>query len=125
MNKFRMKPFDYANYAFMLLFCLSIVYPFVYLIGYSLSTAESLYKESSSVFMWPGDITFEAYRKFLSMDFVYTGYFNTVFRTVVGTALSLLVMSGAAYALSKRYLPHVRFYTTLFVITIFFGGGSR
>ena len=47
----------------------------------------------------------------------------TIFRTVVGTGASLIVMSLAAYALSKRYLPHRNFYTTFFIITLFFNGG--
>jgi putative aldouronate transport system permease protein len=93
------------------------------LTGLSLSTAEGLYKGAESLVMWPSDITLEAYRKFLTMDFVFTGYMNTVFRTVVGTFSSLFVMAFAAYALSKKYLPHVKFYTTLFIITIFFSGG--
>ncbi len=115
--------FDIVNVTLLLLFCASIVYPFWYLISYSLSTAESLYSGGVSILMWPKQVTFEAYRKFLSMNFIYTGYFNTIFRTVVGTALSLIVMSLAAYALSKRYLPHLHFYTTLFIVTIFFSGG--
>ncbi|UQZ86376.1 L-arabinose transport system permease protein AraQ [Paenibacillus konkukensis] len=121
--RLKLSAFDVINGILMLLFCFSIIYPFIYLIGYSLSTAESLYSGGVSLLIWPKEITFEAYRKFLSMDFIYTGFFNTVFRTVIGTLLSLLVMSCAAYALSKKYLPHRKFYTTIFIITIFFNGG--
>src|SRR5690606_14586387 len=96
------------------IFSLSILYPFVYLINMSLSTSEGLYSRGFSLFLWPEGFTLEAYRKFLSMNYVYTGYMSTVFRTVAGTFLSLIVMSSAAYALSKKYLPHLGIYTAIF-----------
>ncbi len=123
MRKQRVSTFDVINYVGLTLFCLSILYPFVYLINMSLSTSEGLYNRDFALFLWPEGFTLEAYRKFLSMSYVYSGYQVTVFRTVVGTALSLIVMSAASYALSKKYLPHLNVYTTIFIFTIFFSGG--
>ncbi|GBG06859.1 MULTISPECIES: carbohydrate ABC transporter permease [Paenibacillus] len=123
MGKQRLSLFDIFNYAALTIFCLSILYPFVYLINMSLSTSAGLYSRDFALFLWPEGFTLEAYRKFLSMNYVYSGYGSTIFRTVAGTVLSLIVMSGAAYALSKKYLPHLKIYTTIFVITMFFGGG--
>ncbi len=123
MRKQRLSLFDIFNYVALSILSLSILYPFVYLINMSLSTSAGLYSRDFALFLWPEGFTLEAYRKFLSMNYVYTGYASTLFRTVVGTALSLIVMSAAAYALSKKYLPHVKIYTTIFIITIFFGGG--
>lgn len=119
----RLDWFNVLNYMILTLFCLSILYPFYYLISISLSTAGEIYTAQNTVFYFPSTITWEAYQKFLSMDYVYTGYFNTVFRTVAGTSLSLIVMSCAAYALSKKTLPHLNLYTTFFIVTMFFGGG--
>ena len=48
---------------------------------------------------------------------------NSVFRTVIGTFLMVAVMSAAAYPLSKKGLPHRKFFTLLIVITMFFSGG--
>lgn len=123
MRNKRNSPLDLLNNFILILFCASILYPFIYLINLSLSTADGLYSAQLSFFFWPEGFTVEAYRKFLSMNFVLTGYFNTIFRTVAGTCLSLLVMAFAAYPLSKKYLPHVKIYTTFFIITIFFSGG--
>ena len=123
MRKQPLALFDIFNYAALSVLSLSILYPFVYLINMSLSTSAGLYSRDFALFLWPEGFTVEAYRKFLSMNYVYTGYAVTLFRTVAGTALSLIVMSAAAYALSKKYLPHVKIYTTIFIVTIFFSGG--
>lgn len=121
MVRQRFTAFDAAIHVFLILFAATILFPFVYVIGLSLSTAQALY--TSEVFFWPNQMTVEGYRRFFSMDFVHTGYLVTVFRTAVGTAASLLVQSLAAYALSKRYLPHRNIYTTILIIPLFFGGG--
>ncbi|MBW4083384.1 carbohydrate ABC transporter permease [Paenibacillus sp. S150] len=115
--------FGVVNAGLLILFCLSIIYPFVYLLGLSLSTSASQYASSKAFSLWPDQMTLQAYRRFLSMNFVYTGYSVAVFRTVAGTFCSLLIMGLAAYPLSKSYLPHRKFYTTFFIITLFFSGG--
>lgn len=47
----------------------------------------------------------------------------TVFRTVVGTLLSLALTALTAYPLSKRYLPGVGGIMKVFFFTMIFYGG--
>ena len=51
-------------------------------------------------------------------------YEVTIFITVVGTALSLIVMSMYAYVLSKKEFMLRRFFTVLLIITMLFDGGQ-
>jgi putative aldouronate transport system permease protein len=50
-------------------------------------------------------------------------FFNSVFRTVIGSFIAVLVTFGAAYALSKKRIPFNRFMTIYTIIPMFFGGG--
>jgi len=52
-----------------------------------------------------------------------TGYANTFFYTVFGTIINLLVTVPAGYALTKKAVPGRNFVMTLFMITMYFGGG--
>ena len=50
-------------------------------------------------------------------------YLNTIIYVVLGTAISLVITSMAAYALSKRHLPFNKGFTMFIVFTMFFNGG--
>jgi putative aldouronate transport system permease protein len=58
---------------------------------------------------------------------LYPNFINSVgissFVTLVGTALSLLVTTMGAYALSRKDLPFRKFLFYFIVITMYFGGG--
>lgn len=77
----------------------------------------------SPIVLWPQGFTLNGYLKFLSQNYVYTGYLQTIIRSFGGTALSIILMSLAAYAISKRYLPFKGPITGFFVFTMFFSGG--
>lgn len=97
------------------------VYPFLHVLSISLSTPEEAIRPGLHLF--PQELTFEAYKKALASKQIWYGFQNTIFRTVAGTLLSLVVMVMAAYPLSKKYLPDRRFFTLFIVFTMFFGGG--
>ena len=50
-------------------------------------------------------------------------YANSIFRTVVGTAMALVVIMLCAYPLSKKDIPGRTILTIFFLITMFFKGG--
>lgn len=101
--------------------CIVMVYPFLHVLSISLSTpAEAL---RPGIHLYPKEISLFAWERVLSTDSIWRAFGITVFRTVVGTLLSLVFMSMAAYPLSRKYLPHRGYYTTFIIITMFFGGG--
>jgi putative aldouronate transport system permease protein len=115
--------FGFINVAILTVFLISIIYPFIYLVNLSFSTAEGINSTDISFYLKPLGFSLGAYKKFLSNEFVITGYKITLFRTIVGTSASLFIMALGAYAISKKYLPHVKLFTTIIVITMFFSGG--
>jgi putative aldouronate transport system permease protein len=114
------RTFDGANYLFMLVFCFGTVYPFLYLLALSLEHPDS---SLLVVRLWPQRFYLGAYLKVLRSDLIGYGFVNSLFRTVVGSSLSLFVSVCLAYPLSKRYLPNRTFWTGLIVFTMFFSGG--
>lgn len=110
-------------YIVLALFMLTIIYPIYYLLMKSFSTYGGL-ATNTDPFMWtPKGFTLEAYTRLFSQSYVQTGFLVTIFRSVVGTALSVIVMALAAYPISKRDLPGRKFIIWFFMINMFFVGG--
>lgn len=115
------KIFDCINYMFMILFCFTTLYPFLFLLTSSLSDVSSF--DISNVLLIPENFTFENYQKVFENKHIFTGFFNTLFRVGVGTPLVVAMTLLCAYPLSKRYFPHRTFWTGVIVFTMFFNGG--
>lgn len=60
---------------------------------------------TTPLLLWPREWTLEAYNYILQTPVLQQSFNNTVFITVVGTALNLVFTVTGAYALSKRDLP--------------------
>lgn len=115
------KVFVGCNYCFMVLLCISIVYPFWQTFVLSFSGAKDA--STLGIHVWPHDWSLEAYRFLFQYDSIGRAYWNTIFRTVTGTALSVSLTLIAAYPLSKKELPFRGVVTTYFLIPMFFSGG--
>jgi putative aldouronate transport system permease protein len=101
--------------------CIATIYPFVHITSVSLSSPSEASR--FGFHLYPKEIDFFAWNQVLSQTKIWTGFGNSVFRTVVGTLLTLIAMSLCAYPLSRKYLPHRSFYTMIILFTMFFGGG--
>ena len=113
--------FDVILVIILLAFCATIILPFVHIIAVSFSHKN--YVIAGQVSFWPKGFSFNNYIELLADGRFYRAYANTIFITVVGTALSLSTTAMAAYAMSRRKLPGHEFYSWLITITMFFGGG--
>ena len=112
--------FDALNYFVVALLCISILYPFVYLFSLSLSSGDIM---TSRVTLLPQNLSLVNYQYMLGYEYMWTGLRNTLFRTIVGTALTLLCCVITAYPLSKKGLPWRTPLTAFMVFTMFFSGG--
>ena len=117
----RTTPFDVFLVIFMILFCATIVLPFVHIIAVSFSHKN--YVMLGQVSFWPKGFSFNNYKELLSDGRFYRAYGNTLFITIVGTFLSLSTTAMAAYALSRRRIVGHELFSTMIMITMFFGGG--
>lgn len=115
------KLFDTSNIFLLGILGLTAIYPFIYTVTISLSTAAEASREGLHFF--PRQISFYAYKIVFSNPDIFWGYSNTLFRTIVGTALKILFTAIFAYPLSKPYLPHRKTITFLIMFTMLFSGG--
>lgn len=113
--------FSVCNMLFLVGVSLLALYPFIYTLSISLSTAAEANRDS--LHLYPREVSFAAYRMVLSTPEIATGYLNTLLRTVVGTLLTVVVTCIAAYPLSRRELPHRGLFTFLVLFTMIFSGG--
>lgn len=117
----RDKLFLFCNTLYVLLAFLIVFYPVVYMVSASISNPKLV--ASGEMWLWPKDITFDGYKRVFDNSNIWVGYANTLLYTVVGTAINLLVTLPAAYALSRRDFVGRHFFTGMFMVTMFFGGG--
>ncbi|GHT98338.1 protein LplC [Spirochaetia bacterium] len=114
------------GYVIMLLFltvvCVSMVYPFLNLFFISISEISEV-MASNSLMLYPKSVTLYAYRYLLQYPYLAVSYGNTVFITIVGTVLALVMSTLGAYVLCRRDLPGRTILTTFVVVTMFIGGG--
>lgn len=81
--------FNVFNIAFLILLSVVCIYPFLYTLTISLSTTEEAMKDGLHLFT--ARPTLEPYKMAFESGDIAVAYANTIFRTVVGTALALLV----------------------------------
>jgi putative aldouronate transport system permease protein len=112
--------FDALNIAFMLLMALSIIYPFWNLAVESFTDG---YTTTNALRFWPAKTTLFNYEHVLTNPYIWSGYRETLIRTVFGTALNMTATILGAYALSKPYMPGRKFWMLMVVIPLFFSGG--
>ena len=110
-------------YLFLALFMVTVIYPIYYLLMKSFSTYGGLAANADPFMLTPKGFTLEAYKRFFTQSYIHTGFAITIFRSVVGTLLSTIVMALAAYPLSKRDLPARKLITWFLMINMFFVGG--
>lgn len=107
---------DYTNMAFMVLLCFVMAVPMIHLVAVSLSDAGPVLK--AEVGLWPKGLNLEAYRQLITSNNILRTYGNTVFITVVGTTLSMVISVIMAYPLSKVYIKVRKPVLQLVVVTM-------
>jgi putative aldouronate transport system permease protein len=115
------KIFNVFNITGLLIFTIMLLVPVIYVIKVSLETGGF---GDLSLSLIPAEPSLLFYRMILQDSSIWRPFLNSVFITVVGTSLSLLVNSMGAYTLSKRELKGVQFFVYyLVVIPMLFSGG--
>lgn len=109
------------NYTFLILFALTIVFPFYYII--MLSFNDGLDSLQGGIFLWPRVFTLDNYKKAFEYKTIITSIGITVSRTLIVTAFGLLCTSTLAYALTFTEMPGNKFISMFFYFTTLFSGG--
>lgn len=111
--------FEVINSIFLGLLCLLMLYPLVYMFSVSITG----YERVTDVLLLPKDIQFNAYKMLAKIPNVLSGYRNTIVYVGCGVAISMVLTTTMAYALSKPYLVGRRFFTLFILFTMYFSGG--
>lgn len=119
--KKKLEAFDIVNGFLMLVLIVVTLYPFWYMVMVSLSS--DIYIMRNEVSIWPKGFTFMWYEQVFTDERLGTGYRNTLIYTVLGTAISLIITSMAAFALSQKRMMFRKPLMLAIVFTILFGGG--
>lgn len=114
------KTFDVLNGIFWVTVLFAIIYPLWFIIIASVSDPDAVI--AGNVLFWPKDFSMIGYEAVFEHKELLNSYKNSIFYTIAGTALSVIVTMMAAYALSRKFAGKkaVNFY---FVFTMFFTGG--
>ncbi|WP_322170899.1 carbohydrate ABC transporter permease [Acutalibacter caecimuris] len=113
--------FDIINTVLLVLIMLVILYPLYFIVIASLS--DPLEVLAGKVILYPKNFSVDAYGMVFKDGNIMTGYRNTLFYTVFGTAINIALSVLAAYPLSRRDFVGKKFFTMVLTITMFFSGG--
>lgn len=114
--------FTFVSYTIMTLIAVICVLPFVVLIAGAFSSESSVLREG--YWFWPRDFSFDAFKYiFQYPENVLSAYKVSVIVTVIGTTLSLLLSTLAAYVISRKELKHRNKLAFFLFFTTLFNGG--
>ncbi len=91
-----------ANVIFLALLSLVMLYPFWYEVAASFSSSRAI--TSGEVMLWPVEFNIEAYKRLFDDGQLIISMKNTIWVTLLGTLLNIVLTILAAYPLSKKRL---------------------
>ncbi|MBN2222860.1 MAG: carbohydrate ABC transporter permease [Vallitaleaceae bacterium] len=116
------KIFQTVGHIIMTILTFCAIVPIALLVISSFTDNDTLIRNGYSFF--PEKISFYAYEYiFKTGNAVPKAYVVSILLTTVGTALSLVITTMLAYAISKKYLPGRGILTFLIFFTLLFNGG--
>jgi len=115
------KIFNSVNFILMLVLLVVFAWPlwFVVIASFSDPTATELGK----VILWPVDISVRGYLKMREYPEIWTGYANTIFYTVAGTFINMVMSICLAYPMSDRTFRIKKPVMVYLLICMYFSGG--
>ncbi len=108
-------------YAFLTLIAVVILFPILYIVAASFSSATAVI--NNRVWFWPVGFNIASYRAVFDYPGVWEAYLNSVIYTVFGTALSVTLSVLLGYPLSRPTFRGRRFISFLVLFAFLFSGG--
>jgi multiple sugar transport system permease protein/putative aldouronate transport system permease protein len=115
------KLFGFVNDGLLVLAALIVFYPLVYILSSAFSSPTAVSK--GLVVFFPVDFSLKGFEEVFSHKAIVTGFANTIFYTVVGTLVNIILTVAAAYPLSRKNLPGRRILLFIFTFAMLFNGG--
>lgn len=112
---------DAAIIVLLIILSFVFIYPLWFVVIASFSNPADI--ALGRVLIVPVGFNFDGYTSMYSHPELFRGYLNSILYLFGGSFLQLAVILPGGYALSRRELVGRRVFNTLFVITMYFGGG--
>ena len=109
------------GYIILGLFLVAIILPVIYIILASFVDPVTL--QNSGLTFDFSKWTLTAYERVLNNGQIWVGFKNALIYSILFTAISVVVTLLAAYPMSRADFKGRGFFNTIYVITMFFGGG--
>ena len=113
--------FDFVNVFFLILLSLACFYPFYVIIISSISDGRDVMR--GAVTLLPKNITLASYEVVMKDPYILISFRNSVFYTLVGTLINLIMTFLCAYPLSRPDLIGRKWLMRLMTFSMFFSGG--
>ena len=113
--------FDIINTLVMLLITITMIYPFWYVLCYSLS--DMGLTGGNQLLLWPRGFSLDSYQVAFSNSTIVRGFMVSAARAVVGPFFMLVVSGMAAYALSKNELVGVKWIRRFLFFSMYVSAG--
>ena len=115
------KAFLITGYVLLGLFVLAIIIPMIYIVIASFMDPITL--QNKGIVFDLEKWTLTAYQRVMSNKQIWMGFRNAVVYSLLFTFLSVMITMLCAYPMSRADFKGRGFFNTLFMITMFFGGG--
>ncbi|MBD2867269.1 carbohydrate ABC transporter permease [Paenibacillus arenilitoris] len=113
--------FTIVNYSLLILVSIFTVVPFLYIVSVSFAASEEVAK--GGLLLFPSKFTLGAYKYIFSTDTMLRGILISIYVTVFGTLINLILTSLTAYPLAKAGLRGRRLFLLMILVTMLFSGG--
>ena len=92
------RAFSFVAYTLATIALVVTLYPLIYCVSASFSDPMEVVR--GNVLLFPKKATLLAYQAVAKNQSMFTGYANTIFYTLIGTSLNLIMTIAAAYPIS-------------------------
>lgn len=110
-----------AMYVIAALVMVVTIYPLVYVLSASISSADAV--AGGRVYFWPVGFDLTGYKLALAEKDVVIGFRNSLFYTSLGVIINMALTVLLAFPLSRKRLPGRNALTFLIAFTMYFSGG--
>ncbi|MBP1993201.1 carbohydrate ABC transporter permease [Paenibacillus eucommiae] len=110
--------FQLINNSLILILSVTMLAPLIHLLAVSLSNP--LYASAKLVYFWPKGFQTDVYETILGMKLLWRSMGNTIYITVVGTALTLFIGTMLSFALSRPAMKGRKLILKAIVLTFIF-----
>ncbi|GGH52042.1 sugar ABC transporter permease [Paenibacillus silvae] len=112
--------FTLFNYILLSMLVIITIYPFYYILIYSISDPIEVQK---GVYFWPSGFSLEAYKATVQLPGIMDAALVSVSRTVLGTLITVFSCSFFAYLITKEEMPYRKIIYRFVLITMYFNAG--